>query len=302
MTLVSVIVPSWNTREHLRACLEALKGSLPPSSEVIVVDNGSRDASARMVHERFPWARLVRNARNTGLAHALNQGVERARGAYVLFLSPDAQVVGDAVRRMVAFLEENPRYGAAAPRLLNPDGTTQAAHGRLPNLLTPLFQGTPLERWLPDNFEVERLFARDFDYSRDGELQAPSSACLLMRRKALKSTRPFDESMWLYFTDTDACRRLVRRGWRIAYLSGVCAWHDAGRSTSQYDALHQEWHKNRLAYYRKHYGRWSAWWVKLCVAWTFADHCVTEFWARAHGAIEEPLAPLWQDFALFLRR
>lgn len=302
MTLVSVIVPSWNTRELLRACLESLKGSLPPSSEVIVVDNGSRDGSARMVHEQFPWVRLVRNARNTGFAHACNQGVELARGAYVLFLNSDAQVVGDAVRRLVAFLEENPKYGAVAPRLLDADGTTQRAHMRFPNLLTPLFFGTPLERWLPDSFELRRYFARDFDYERDGEVEQPPAACLLMRRKALKTTRPMDESMWLFFNDVDLCRRLWRRGWRIAYRADVAVVHLGGMSTRQYADFVPEWHRNRLAYYRKHHGRWSGWWVKLCVAWTFADHCVREFWRRAHGAVEEPLAPLWQDFELFLRR
>ncbi|MBK7877273.1 MAG: glycosyltransferase family 2 protein [Planctomycetes bacterium] len=302
MTQISVVVPSWNTREALRTCLEALKSALPPSSEVLVVDNGSRDASARMVHEQFPWVRIVRNARNTGYAHACNQGAELARGAYVLFLHTDVQVATDTVRRLVQFLEENPKYGAATPRLLDPDGTTQRSHQRFPNLLTPLFQGTPLERWIPDNFELDRLSARDFDYERDGEVQYASGACLLMRRKALKSTRPMDESMWLYFADADLCKRLWSRGWRIAYLSQACALHAGGASTRFYLEAETEWQRNRLAYYRKHFGRWSGWWVKTCVAWTFADACVREFWRRAHGAVEEPLLPLWQDFELFLRR
>jgi GT2 family glycosyltransferase len=302
VTLVSVVVPSWNTRELLRACLESLKGTLPPSSEVIVVDNGSRDGSARMVHEQFPWAKLVRNARNTGFAHACNQGVELAKGAYVLFLGSDTQFQGDGLRRMVAFLEENPRYGAVVPRLVDPDGVTESAHMRLPGLLTPLLFGTPLERAFPGNFEVRRHFAQDFDYERDGEVEQASATCFLMRRKALKSTRPLDETFWLFFSDADLCRRLGRRGWRIAYQSRVHVLHHGSMSTRQYKECVPEWHKNRLAYYRKHYGRWAGWWVKACVGWTFADACVQECWRRAHGAVEEPLAPLWQDFALFLRR
>jgi GT2 family glycosyltransferase len=302
VTQVSVIIPSWNTRELLRACLESLKNSLPMSSEVIVVDNGSRDGSARMVHEQFPWARLVRNPRNTGLAHALNQGVELARGVYVLFLNSDTVLLGDAVRKLSAFLDANPGYGAVTPRLLAPDGTTQAAHMRFPTLLTPLFTGTPLERWWPDNFEVRRLSARKFDYERDGTVHHAPATCLLMRRKALKSTRPLDESMWLWFADADVCRRLWKRGWRIGYQSQVHVMHHGQMSVRQFPDVAGEWHKNRLAYYRKHYGRWAGWWVKACVGWTFADHCVREFWRRAHGAVEEPLLPLWQDFRLFLER
>ena len=93
----------------------------------------------------FP-AHILSSPRNLGFAAATNQGVERARGSYVLLLNADTQVVGSAIRQMMAFLEANLRYGAVAPRLVNPDGTTQRAHMRFPTLLTPLFYGTPLER------------------------------------------------------------------------------------------------------------------------------------------------------------
>src|SRR5687768_5607526 len=132
MTQLSVVVPSWNTRELLRACLESLKTTLPMSSEVIVVDNGSQDGSARMVQEEFQHVRLIKNPQNRGFAHATNQGVERARGAYVLFLNSDTVVQGNAVKAMVAFLEENVRYGAVAPRLVDTTGTTQRSHMRFP--------------------------------------------------------------------------------------------------------------------------------------------------------------------------
>jgi len=302
MTVLSVLIPSWNTRELLRAALESLMTTLPPCSEVIVIDNASRDGSARMVHEQFPWVRLVKNQKNLGFSRACNQGVELARGAYVLFLNADTFVPGDAIKRLLAYLEENPRYGAAAPRLLNTDGSTQRAHMRLPNLWTALFFGTPLERFLPENLEVRRYFARDYDYERDGDVEQPPAACFLMRRKALKTLRPMDETLWLFFSDVDLCQRLRARGWRIRYLADAHVVHHGGMSTRQYPDFVPEWHRNRLSYYKKHWGRAGGWWLKACVGWTFADHCVREFWRRAHGAVEEPLAPLWADFALFLRR
>lgn len=302
MTQVSVIIPSWNTKNLLRACLEGLKTTLPMSSETIVVDNGSSDGSVRMVQQEFPHVRLVRNATNMGFATATNQGIEAARGAYVLLLSSDTQVVGNAIRSMVSFLERNLRYGAAAPRLLNPDGTTQAAHMRFPTLLTPLCFGTPLERWWPENREVRRYFARDFDYDADGDVEQPPATCLLMRRKALKRQKPLDESLWLFYNDVDLCARLWAAGWRIRYLEGAHVHHFGAASTRQYKDSVSEYHKNRLAYYRKHHGRAAGAWVKACVAWTVLDHCVRELWHRAQGLPEEPLLPVWQTFQVFLRR
>ena len=301
MTLVTVIIPSWNTRELLAACLESLKTTLPLSSEVIVIDNASSDGSARMVAERFQHVRLLRNVRNLGFAAAANQGVALARGAYVLLLNPDAQVLGNAIKRMLTFLEDNLRYGAVAPRLLNPDGSTQRAHMRFPGLLTPLFHGTPLERWKPDNAELARYFARDFDYERDGEVEQPATACLLMRRRALKREKPLDEKLWLFFNDVDLCKRLWSAGWRIAYLADAHVLHHGGMSTSQFADFVPEWHKNRLEYYRKHHGRLGGWWVKACVGWTVLDHCLHELWRRAHGNGAEALAPVWQSYSVLLR-
>ncbi len=301
MTTVSVIIPSWNGRESLRACLESLKEALPLSSEVIVVDNGSRDGSARMVHEQYPWVRVVRNSVNKGFAAACNQGSEMARGAYTLFLGADTQLVGDAVKRMVEFLEATPRYGAAVPHITDDQGQTQACHMRFPRLITPLLVGTPFERAFPDHFEAKRYEAHDFDYERDGDVEHASTTCFLMRRKALKTTAPLDERFAFSFGDVDLCRRLWRRGWRIAYLSSVQVVHWGGVPLARHEDPAGEWHKARLEYYRKHYGRGAGWFVKACVGWTIVDHCVREFWRRANGAMEEPLLPLWQDFSMFLR-
>jgi GT2 family glycosyltransferase len=301
VTQVSVVIPSWNTRNLLRETLESLKTTLPMSSEIIVVDNGSTDGSVRMVQEQFPHVRLIRNATNLGFAVATNQGVEAARGAYVLFLNSDTQVVGNAIRSMVAFLERNLRYGAAAPRLLNPDGTTQAAHMRFPSLATPLWFGTPMERWWPESTELRRYFARDFDYDTDSDVEQPPAACLLMRRKALKHTKPLDEKLWLFYNDVDLCKRLWESGWRIRYIESAHVYHHGGASTRQYKDFVAEYHRNRLAYFRKHHGQAAGAWVKACVAWTVIDHCVRELWHRAQGLPEQPLLPVWQTFQVFLK-
>jgi len=301
MTQLTVVIPSWNTCGHLRVCLESLKTTLPLSSEVIVVDNGSTDGTPRMVQEQYPHVRLIRNPTNKGFAAATNQGIEAARGCYVLILDSDTKVLGASIRSMMAFLEQNLRYGAVAPRLVDPDGTTQAAHMRFPSWMTPVCQGTPLERYAPKSPELQRYFARDFDYETEGDVEQPSGVCLLMRRKALKRQKPMDESLWLYFADVDLCKRLWSAGWRIRYLPDAHVVHQGGASVRQFKDAAGEYQRNRLTYYRKHHGRVAGWWVKSCVAWTVADACVREYWRRAEGLPEQSLSPLIDTFQVFLK-
>jgi GT2 family glycosyltransferase len=301
MTSLTVVIPSFNTRSALRSCIETLKTTLPMSSEIVVVDRCSSDGSVRMLAEQFRHVRLIKNSVNNGLASAVNQGIEAARGAYVLLLDPRTQVVGPAIRTMLAFLEQNLRYGACTPRVTEQDGTTQRSVCRFPSLWTPLFVGTPLERLFPDNREQRRYLALDFDYEADADVEHAPLACLLMRRKALKRSKPLDERLGRHFDGLDLCRRLCDSSWRIRYLSQIHVVFAGEIDTLVSEAAEDRADRDRLAYFRKHHGRAAGAWLKACVAISVLDVCVREFWRRAEGNPEESLMPLWDSFQVFMK-
>ena len=302
MSQVSVVIGAQNQRESLRYCLEALKQALPLSSEVLVVDNASTDGTQRMLVEEYEHVRLVRNDLDVGRAAATNQGVAMSKGAYVLLLDPRIQLYPGAVSEMLAYLESNLRHGAVVPRLLRMDGSTVAAHGRLPTLRTALWLGTPLERWRPRNKEVRRAFACDFDYGRDGDAEQASTMCLLMRRKALKRSYTMDECLYPHFHGADLCARVKEAGWRIGYASGILALDIDGVSERPYPDFSPEWHAQRLAWYRIHLGRHAGWWVKTCVGWTLADRLGRELRRRINGMRQEQILPVWRAYAGVLKR
>ncbi|HEV8113987.1 MAG TPA: glycosyltransferase [Planctomycetota bacterium] len=301
MSDVSVVICAQNARERLRSCLESLKQALPWSSEVLVVDSGSTDGTQRMVTDAYEHVRLVRNETDPGFANAANQGVAMSRGAYVLLLDARIQLYPGAVTEMVAYLERNLRHGAVVPRLLRADGSTVAAHLRLPTLATALWLGTPLERWRPRNAELSRAFACDFDYERDGDVEHTASACFLMRRKALKRSYTLDASLWPHFHEADLCARVREAGWRIGYASSVLALDEDGVGEQVYPELSPEWHAQRLAWYRTHLGQGAGWWVKSCVGWTLADRLARELRRRINGIREEPILPVWRAYSGVLR-
>ena len=293
---VAVVIPSWNTRELLRDCLSAL----PEGVDVCVVDNASADGSAGVVAEEFPAVTLIRNPENYGFARACNQGVGATQGEYVLLLNADARTTPGAIEALVEFLEGHPAYGAVAPRLLNSDGSTQRGCMAFPNLKTPMYFGTPLERWFPNSAELARYFCRGFDHERDADVQQPPAAALLVRRELYAELGGMDEELWLFFNDVDLCKRMQTRGRLVRFLAAPSVYHVQGASTSQFEDFAPEWHKNRLAYYRKHHGRIAGAWVKLCTALTWMDHVLRAFGRRVRGEKIEPLYPLCRSFGNFL--
>ena len=95
---LSIIIVNWNTKEFLLPCVRSVfEDGQRMGWEVIVVDNGSRDGSADEIRKTFPFIHLVENEKNLGFAKAVNQGLQKASGRYVLLLNPDTQVKDGAI-------------------------------------------------------------------------------------------------------------------------------------------------------------------------------------------------------------
>jgi len=105
--MVSIIIPAYNSEKFLPRCLDSVLGSTYRDFEVILVNDGSTDGTGRISDE---WAardgrvRVIHQS-NAGISHARNQGLERARGEYVLFMDSDDLVCPQMLETLVSAIE-----------------------------------------------------------------------------------------------------------------------------------------------------------------------------------------------------
>jgi GT2 family glycosyltransferase len=256
---VSVIIVTWNSEQHIRKCLEAVRGrAINLRSEIMVVDNFSSDGTVKEVQEFSPTVALIENQENLGYAHANNQGIEKSTGTYVLLLNPDTEIEGNALDLMLKFMDAKPRVGAMGPRLLNPDGSVQASCREFPRFSTLLCEFTGLSRL----FRKSRIFGRwrmgYFDFDRTIEVDQPMGSCLMLRHETLEQVGAFDESFPMFFNDVDLCYRIKAAGWKIFFYSEAQVTHYRGASTSK--AKRKMIWLSHLAFYRffrKHKSGWG---------------------------------------------
>jgi N-acetylglucosaminyl-diphospho-decaprenol L-rhamnosyltransferase len=298
---VSVVVLSWNTLELTRTCLRFVCASQPMPAQVIVIDNASEDGSADMIAAEFPAVELQRNPRNEGFAIGCNQGLALAKQPYILLLNSDTEVGADAIERMRAFLEAAPKHAAVAAHLIHPDGGTQRTCNRFPGLLTPLLWGTPFERWFPNSFELKRYFMRDWDHKSSRDVDQPPAAVLMLKRSALDVVGVFDERLWLFFNDVDLSKRLAQAGYKTHYLAEARVVHHVGASTKKFAGFVPEYQKNRLVYYRKHFGRLAGIWLKACVVLSYWDFVWAQRRAARRGEPVQAVPPVRAALKDFLR-
>jgi N-acetylglucosaminyl-diphospho-decaprenol L-rhamnosyltransferase len=254
---VSVVIVSFNARDHLRRCLDSLFLHLNAGAEVIVVDNASPDGSADMVAAEFPAARLVRRPDNAGFSVAANAGARLAGGDVIAFLNPDCEVRDDVFSGPAGFLRENPDVGALGPKVLDPDGSVQLSVRRFHGLSTALFNRySLLTRFWPRNPFSRRYLMTDWDHATTSDVDWISGACLLTRKDVLARHGYFDEAYFWGFEDVDFCQRLHRAGLRVVYYPDAAVVHEIGASarTVPSRALIAR-HRGMWKYYRDYMSR-----------------------------------------------
>jgi GT2 family glycosyltransferase len=223
----SVVLVCWNNREYLEPCLRSLyEGRLRSSFDVVVVDNGSTDGSQEMLLSEFPQVNIIQNNHNVGLGRASNQGIQATSGRHVLLLNNDTIVNGPSLDAMAEFLDTHPEAGAVGGKMLNPDGSFQAADAHFPDHNSP-----------SDIKSVDWV----------------GSACLLLRRAALDEVGLLDEEYFIYGDEADLQYRLKKYGWLVYYLPQATTIHYGGRSMDRWRRRKMVY-RGKMLFFRKNYG------------------------------------------------
>lgn len=224
MSRYAVLIVNYRAVDHTTALLDALGGE---PDEVVVVDNASGDGSVEQLRARHPGARIVERRTNDGFAAGVNAGMAATTAPVVVLLNPDTQPSRAALAAMVAHLDDHPRAGVVAPRLVHADGSPQPSfYRRFPNLAI-LF----IELCLPLGNVLARIPGADpyrvpDERLRDGlPIAHAIGAALAIRRTAYEAAGPLDEGFFLYLEETDWQERVRRAGYEVHALPSAEVVH-----------------------------------------------------------------------------
>ena len=243
---LSIIIPSFNTKKLLRQCLRSLGSRLQSQNsklEIIVVDNASGDGSAEMVRELQSASRrtktpklqikLIENSKNLGFAKAVNQGIRKSKGEYILLLNSDIIVKPGSLKAMVNFAESYPLTGVVGGRLLDPSGSIQASVYHFPTFLRAM-----REFWLGQEGIYQKYVPKG---NEPVVVDAATGAAMLIPKKIIKEVGLLDERYFMYFEDLDYCRRVKKAGYKTYYLPAAKFTHHHGASGKKISGLTHQW-------------------------------------------------------------
>jgi GT2 family glycosyltransferase len=223
--VVSAIVVNYNGRGYVEAAVESLLRQDLAALEVLVVDNGSSDASDAALEQRFGTRiRLLRAGRNLGFGAGNNLGIRASRAPHVVLLNSDAVAAPGFARELVAAAEADPRVGMVAAKVLDGEGGRIDTVG---HLLYPDGLNRGRGRLEPDRGQ----------YDGCREALFPSGAAALYRRAMLDEVGLFDEAFFLYGDDAELGLRGRLAGWGCAFAPRAVAYHRYSRTAGAYSSL-----------------------------------------------------------------
>lgn len=267
MKLLAIIL-NYRTPEMSLEALRALLAELAsfPDARVALVDNGSGDDSVAKLRAGVEAlgasgrVELLATGRNGGFAFGNNFAMRRALASadppqYFYLLNSDAFPDPGSVGRLVAFLDARPDVGIAGSYLHGPDGAHHVTAFRFPTLASELERTARiglLTRCL-------RRFVIPLPLpERAQQVDWLAGASMLVRREVVEATGGMDDAFFLYFEETDFCRRALAAGWPTWYVRESSVTHIGSVSTGMKDATRPMpwfWFESRRHYFRKNHGR-----------------------------------------------
>lgn len=218
---VSVIIPSHDEADVLKACMDSLLGSTTyPNYEVLIVENNSNEPATFEYYkelEKDPRVRIVTwNEPGFNFASVNNWAAQFASGELVLFLNNDTTIVTPDWMDRMAALASQPEVGAVGAKLLYPDDTIQ--HGgviiRMHGIAEHAHKGAQAD----DPGSFGRLTV-PFDVS------ANTGACLMTKKAIFDELGGFDDGFVLAFNDVDLCYRIRNAGYSLIFEPRAQLYH-----------------------------------------------------------------------------
>jgi N-acetylglucosaminyl-diphospho-decaprenol L-rhamnosyltransferase len=266
---LGAVVVTHNNAELALACVRSLGASVAAANRIVVVNSAS-DVCEDEVRELRSCARVVCNTSPVGYGENVNRGIEHLPASVdiVLVLNDDIVMDAEGIEHLAQEIRLRPDVAITGPRIIDPEGGGQASEFIFPS---PWSEAAGFAI-LPSRINV-KLGGRISRVAPAGvchEVDWVLGAAFAMRRSAAEEVGGFDTRFFLYSEETDLCRRLHVRGWRIRSCGSTTAIHLGSSSTGdrRYAVMIGQ---SRGQYINLHWslGARLAWLVSLpiCYAW-----------------------------------
>lgn len=230
---LSIIVTNYKNPELLRLCLNSIKKNYSGEDyELIVSDSATEEEMEIMMREDFSGIIFISSRENIGFGGAVSRGYEKSSGNYVLILNGDTIIKKGSIEILLDYIKNNLSVGVVGPQLLGFNEKVQPSCFRFYTPLTIAYRRTFLGKLPFAKKHLAWFSMQDFDHESIRNVGWLMGSALMMRREVIKQVGLVDSNFWMYFEDTDWCRRFWEKGYRVVYNPEAQIYHYHGKGSA----------------------------------------------------------------------
>lgn len=228
--LASVIIPNWNGKHLLKTCLASLEKQTFKDFETILVDDGSTDNSIMFVEQYFPGVKIIRLNKNYGFARAVNEGIKKAWGEYIILLNNDTEADKNYLAYLILAAQKHPEVGFVAAKMLN-------FYNR--NIIDSTGDAVDI---VGHSYNIG-LGEKDGPvFNKEGQVFLVTAGGSLFKREVFEKVGLLDEDYGTYMEDVDLGLRGQLVGFKAWYEPKAVLYHMRKATSSKIIAKSEYWH------------------------------------------------------------
>lgn len=259
MTDFSIVIISYNGKEFLRRCLNAVQKSILKSKKIIVVDDFSNDNTEELVRKEYNNVNFIRNENNLGPTASRNRGAKLAEGKYIIFLDNDILLRPNTLQKLIGLMDSDPKTAIAGAKII-PRGHDKMwwnagwdmnhfrqSIGYFIGFLLKIF---PNSRFLK-NLSM-KFILNYWDYDKTLKVDWVVEGCFIIRKSVFDKINGFDEKFFIGHEGADLCLRARDIGYNVYFYPEAQA--DDLSSHTHTPIKRRLWLlKGEYYFYKKHY-------------------------------------------------
>jgi GT2 family glycosyltransferase len=244
MKTVSIITVNYNQSyitEQLLASVYAT--NTYPATEIIVVDNASKDNAVPAWKTKYPDITFIRSESNLGFAGGNNLGVKAAKGDYLFFVNSDTEFTEGLVTSLVSILDGNPNVGMVSPKIRYHDQPTVLQYAGFTNMNYYTMRNRCIGQFEVDNGQYDHT---------TGPTGYIHGAAMMVRREAVTKAGLMAENFFLYYEEMDWNDHIKRAGYEIWLEPKALIYHKESVSVGRVSGLKEYFmNRNRILFIRR---------------------------------------------------
>jgi GT2 family glycosyltransferase len=247
MKRTSIISVNFNQPQVTLDFLKSVKENTDPeNTELILVDNGSRENHEAAYLLEYPGLIYIRSEKNLGFAGGNNLGIEQATGDYLLLLNNDTEITANLITELTGEMEQNPEIGMISPLIVFYDAPDVIQYAGF----------TEMNYLTCRNAGIGSMEINNGQYDLDSrETAFCHGAAMMCRRADLAQVGLMHDHFFLYYEELDWCEKFKRAGKKIWFNGRTKIYHKESMSVGKESSIKTYFMtRNRMLFIRRNTG------------------------------------------------